>query len=59
MTLASNYPNGFANGVTIRGVPITITNPGAVFWVSNSTTLLQGQRGGCQYPDHGGKCHRA
>lgn len=44
---ASNYPNGFAEGVTIRGVPLIQTHPGKVFWVSNSTTgLLPGQRGG-------------
>lgn len=42
----SNYPNGFVNGVTIRGLPITITHPGKVFWVSNATTLQPGQRGG-------------
>jgi len=35
----SNFPNGFAEGVTIRGVPISITNPGETFWV-NSTTIL-------------------
>lgn len=44
---ASNYPNGFAAGVTIRGVPLVQTHPGKVFWVSNVTTgLLPGQRGG-------------
>jgi hypothetical protein len=43
----SNYPNGFPNGVTIRGLPILQTHPGKVFWVSNVTTgLLSGQRGG-------------
>lgn len=43
----SNYPNGFAGGVTLRNVPIIQTNPGLVFWVSNNTTgLLAGQRGG-------------
>lgn len=42
----SNYPNGFAEGVTIRDVPLTLAYPGKVFWVSNATTLLQGQRGG-------------
>lgn len=36
----------FANGVVIRGIPITMTNPGQVFWVSNATTLAPGQRGG-------------
>jgi hypothetical protein len=43
----SNYPNGFADNVQIRGVPIIQTHPGKVFWVSNVTTgLLTGQRGG-------------
>lgn len=46
MALPSNYPNGFANGVTIRGVPLLQTNPGQVFWVSNTSALLPGQRGG-------------
>lgn len=43
---ASNYPNGFPQGITIRGVPLVISNPGKVFWVSNATTLQTGQRGG-------------
>jgi hypothetical protein len=42
----ANYPNGFANGIAIRGVPITQMHPGQVFWVSNSTALLPGQIGG-------------
>lgn len=43
----SNFPGGFANGVSIRGVPIAQTHPGRVFWVSSNTTgLLAGQRGG-------------
>jgi hypothetical protein len=42
----ANYPNGFPNGVTIRGVPITQAHPGKVFWVSNASTLLTGQKGG-------------
>lgn len=42
----SNFPGGFAAGVTIRGVPIIQTHPGSIFWVSNSTALLKGQRGG-------------
>jgi microcystin-dependent protein len=47
MPAASNFPNGFANGIVIRGVPVLQTNPGKVFWVSNVTTgLLAGQRGG-------------
>lgn len=42
----SVYPNGFASGISIRGVPLIQTHPGRAFWVSNATTLLQGQRGG-------------
>jgi len=38
--MSSNYPGGFANGVTIRGVNLTTTNPGEVFWVNNSSTAL-------------------
>lgn len=46
MTAYSNFPGGFAQGVTIRGVPLTLTNPGKVFWVYNGTALQGGQRGG-------------
>jgi hypothetical protein len=38
----SNYPNGFTNGVTIRGVPIQLMHPGKVVWVNNSTVLADG-----------------
>ena len=38
----SNYPNGFLNGVMIRGVPITQLHPGKVFYVNNSTVLPEG-----------------
>lgn len=42
----TNYPNGFANGITVRGVPLHTAFPGKVFWVSNATTLQAGQKGG-------------
>jgi hypothetical protein len=42
---ASNYPGGFPQGVTIRGVPISVTNPGRVWWLGNATTLQKGDRG--------------
>lgn len=42
----SNYPGGFASGVTIRGLPLTIAYPGKVFWVYNGSAVLPGQRGG-------------
>jgi len=31
----SNFPNGFADGVTIRGVPLLSAYPGKVYWVSS------------------------
>ena len=37
MTL-TNFPNGFKNGITLRGLPIDIPNPGKSFWVNGSTT---------------------
>lgn len=42
----SNFPYGFPQGVTIKGVPLTVTNPGRVFWVSNASTLVTGDLGG-------------
>ncbi len=42
----SNYPNGFANGLTIRGLPIYQSHPGEVFWVNNSSVLAKGGIGG-------------
>lgn len=42
----SNYPKGFADGVTIRGLPVLNTYGGKVFWVNGGTALLVGQRGG-------------
>lgn len=38
----SNFPNGFPNGVLIRGLPITITHPGEVFWVNGSSVAGKG-----------------
>jgi len=32
----SNYPNGFPNGITVRGLPLQQAHPGEVFWVNNS-----------------------
>lgn len=42
----SNFPNGFANGVTIRGVPLALTHPGRVYWVYNGSALLPNQKAG-------------
>ena len=38
----SNYPGGFANGVTLQNVPVSIPHPGKVFWVNNSSVLAPG-----------------
>lgn len=40
------YPSGFTNGVTIRGLPVTVAHPGEVFFVNNSTVLPKGGVGG-------------
>jgi hypothetical protein len=42
----SNFPAGFKDGVSIRGVPLTQTHPGKVFWVSNSSVQLPNQKAG-------------
>jgi hypothetical protein len=43
---ASNFPAGFAAGISIRGVPLIQTHPGKVLWVGNaSSSALTGQRG--------------
>jgi hypothetical protein len=39
MPSMSNYPNGFSNGVTIRGMPITIAYPGKVFFLGNGSVV--------------------
>lgn len=40
----ANYPNGFKNGLMVRGLPINLTHPGKVFWVGNPTTLQLGEK---------------
>jgi hypothetical protein len=42
----SNYPNGFTAGLTIRGLPINVTNPGQVFYVNSTTVIADGGVGG-------------
>ena len=39
----SNYPHGFKNGITVRGIPLEVTHPGKVFWVGNNTTRLDNE----------------
>lgn len=37
MPPTSNYPNGFANGINIRGIPLLSAYPGNVFWVDSGS----------------------
>lgn len=46
MSQGSNYPNGFREALTIRGVPLLQTHPGKVYWVSNNSTLQTGEKAG-------------
>ena len=34
----ANYPGGFSHGITIRGVPLTVSHPGEVFWVDENAS---------------------
>jgi hypothetical protein len=45
----SHFSNGFANGVSIRGVPVLNTHSGNVFWVS-STAGSNGNKGTRERP---------
>ena len=31
----TNFPSGFAAGLSLRGIPLLQTQPGNVYWVSN------------------------
>lgn len=42
----SNFPNGFANGLMVRGMPLLQMQPGVVWWVNNSTILRPQGRAG-------------
>ncbi len=42
----SNYPFGWNNGVTIRGIPVLNTYPGNVFWVSSTQANASNQNPG-------------
>lgn len=38
----TNYPNGFAYGLTVRGMPLLQAQPGQAFWLSNSSVVERG-----------------
>lgn len=47
----ANYPNGFSQGITIRGMPLNICHPGKMFWVSNSSVASPNSIGGSDSND--------
>ena len=42
MSGRSNYPGGFSTGITVRGLPLSVSHPGEIFWVNNSSVLAKG-----------------
>lgn len=44
--LMANFPNGFANGILVRGIPILQAQPGQVFWLYNGADLERGEAAG-------------
>jgi len=42
----TNFPHGFSNGISVRGMPILQTQPGQVYWVDNSVQLNPQARAG-------------
>lgn len=46
MTGRSAYPTGFSTGITVRGLPLSVSHPGEVFFVNNSSVLAKGGVGG-------------
>jgi len=54
----SNYQDGFANGVTVRGIPLSQAYPGKIFWVNSSSVIPDTGVGGVDAgtsPAAGGK----
>lgn len=41
--LASVFPQGFKNGLILRGMPLVQAQPGRAFYVGNSTVLARGE----------------
>ena len=38
----TNFPLGFQNGISLRGVPVEIPVAGQVFWVDSTSTVVKG-----------------
>ncbi len=37
--MSASFPNGVVAGVSVNGLPLTISNPGEIFWVNSSSVL--------------------
>lgn len=35
----ANFPNGFKDGIMIRGLPLAVAHPGNIYWVNNSSII--------------------
>ena len=42
----TNFPQGFAYGLNVRGVPVLQSQPGQVYWLDNGPILMPGQHAG-------------
>lgn len=42
----ANFPQGWANGALVRGVPLVQAQPGRVFWLGNGSALEPGEVAG-------------
>ena len=46
MSGPSNYPGGFPQGIVIKGIPLTVSNPGQVYWVNSTDVAAPGAKKG-------------
>ncbi len=42
----TNFPQGFANGVSLRGIPLLQAQPGTAYWLDNNGSLNRDQHAG-------------
>ena len=42
----TNFPQGFSNGISIRGMPLLQAQPGNVYWLDNDSSFQTGQHAG-------------
>ncbi len=42
----TNFPQGFANGINVRGIPLLQAQPGTVYWLDNNGSLNRDQHAG-------------